>query len=171
MGSDSFPGWSFGWPLLVAWMVIAGCIAIGWRRLSSLTRLEAPSSERLLYQLVGPRGAGTPPLDEVRRAAVAELNQRLSDVAFELDLLPATFTALTRISLASGSALALVAFMQSGECAPVERTWRVGLCAVSGLVGASVVTMIGRSAKRRVIAVRTAWDRTSREVGKSLAAD
>ncbi len=106
--------------------------------------------------------------DEARRAAIAELNLRIADVSFELGLLPATYTALTRISLASGSALALFGFMESANREPMERTLRVAVCAVSGLVGAGIVAAIGRTARLRVAGIREAWDRSSRELGKSL---
>jgi hypothetical protein len=109
-----------------------------------------------------------PIADETRRAAIAELNQRIADVSFELSLLPTTFTALARISLASGSALALLGFMESADGEPLQRTLRVAMCAVSGLVGAGLVAAIGRSAKRQVTRIREAWDRSSREIGKSL---
>jgi len=91
-------------------------------------------------------------------------------VSFELGLLPATFTALTRISLASGSALALLGFMGSANSESMERTLRVVVCAMSGLVGAGVVAAIGRAARVRVAGIREAWDRSSREIGKSFGA-
>jgi hypothetical protein len=122
----------------------------------------------LLEQLLAEASAADFVNHETRRAAIAELNQRIADVSFELGLLPATFTALTRISLASGSALALFGFMASADSAPTERTLRVVVCAVSGLVGAGAVAAIGRSAKLRVAGIREAWDRSSREIGKSL---
>jgi hypothetical protein len=48
------------------------------------------------------------------------------------------------------------------------RTTRVVLCAMSGLVGAGAVAAIGRAAKQRVARIREEWDRSSREIGKSL---
>lgn len=105
-----------------------------------------------------------------RELLIAELNQRISDLAFVLGTLPATFTALTRISLASGSALSLLAFVSADSASGPVRTVRVVLCAVSGLVGAGVVASIGRVAKQRVLRIREEWDRSSREVGKALGA-
>jgi len=122
----------------------------------------------LLEQLLAEASAADFVSPETRRAAIAELNQRIADVSFELALLPATFTALTRISLASGSALALFGFVASTDGEPMERTLRVAVCAVSGLVGAGAVAAIGRSAKLRVAGIREAWDRSSREIGKAL---
>jgi hypothetical protein len=108
--------------------------------------------------------------DRACRVTVAELNQRISDVAFELGLIPARFAALTRINLASGTALALIAFLRAQAEVPIERVAQGGVCAVSGFVGASAVAMLGRTARVRVADVRQAWDRASREVGKALGA-
>jgi hypothetical protein len=164
----AFAGWSLGWPTPTAWVIAFGCVALGWRRRSALARLNPPNPSVLLEQLLAEPSAVDSISDETRRAAIAELNQRIADVSFELGLLPATFTALTRISLASGSALALFGFMESADSESMERTLRVAVCAVSGLVGAGVVASIGRSAKLRVAGIREAWDRSSREIGKSL---
>jgi hypothetical protein len=166
----AFAGWSLGWPTPTAWVIALGCAALGWRRLVALARLNPPNPSVLLEQLLAEPSAADSIADGTRRAAIAELNQRIADVSFELGLLPATFTALTRISLASGSALALFGFMESADSEPMERTLRVAVCAVSGLVGAGAVAAIGRSAKMRVAGIREAWDRSSREVGKSLGA-
>ena len=110
-------------------------------------------------------------LDETaRRLAIAELNERLSEVAFELGVLPAMYTALTRISLASGSALALASFLASDSASPVLRAVGLAIAAAGGLSGAGAVLAIGRSARTRAGEIREAWDRSSREVGKSLGA-
>jgi hypothetical protein len=142
-------------------------VALAWRKLSALARLNPPNPGVLLEQLTEPTAVESV-TEATRRAAIAELNQRIADVSFELGLLPATFTALTRISLASGSALALFGFMGSANSEPMERTLRVVVCAMSGLVGAAAVAAIGRSARVRVAGIREAWDRSSREIGKSL---
>jgi hypothetical protein len=164
----AFAGWSLGWPTPVAWAIASGCVVLAWRRLSALARLNPPSAKLLLDELLAEASPAEPVTEGMRRAAIAELNQRIADVSFELALLPATFTAFTRISLASGSALALFGFMQSADAEPLQRTLRVAACAVSGLVGAATVAAIGRTARQRVTRIREAWDRSSRELGKSL---
>ncbi|MEO6600046.1 MAG: hypothetical protein ABIQ16_09260 [Polyangiaceae bacterium] len=132
-------------------------------------RLCPPSASTLLDELTGDLGSERGRSGEPQRFAIAELNQRLSDVSFALGLLPSTFTALIRISLASGSALALLGFTEVGSGRlPLDTALRAGLCAVSGLVGAGVVAAIGRSAKRRSSELRLEWDRVSRELGKQL---
>lgn len=169
MGAPTvFAGWSLGWPTPIAWVIAFGCAALGWRRRSALARLNPPNPNVLLEQLLAEPSTVDSISDETRRAAIAELNQRIADVSFELGLLPATFTALTRISLASGTALALFSFMESADSESMERALRVAVCAVSGLVGAGAVAAIGRSAKQQVTQIREAWDRSSREIGKSL---
>jgi hypothetical protein len=159
-------GLSLGWPILIAWLLVGVCVALAWRRHSQLRRLRPPSAQQLLAELAADADIGAP--GPARRLALAELNQRIADVSFELGLLPATFTALTRISLASGTALALFDFMASPADAPLLRTLHAAVCALSGFVGAGLVAAIGRSAKQRVAKIRQDWDRASREVGKSL---
>jgi hypothetical protein len=164
----AFAGWSLGWPTPTAWLIVSICVGLGWLRLSRIAGLNPPNSQLLLDELLAEASPGEVVAEGTRRAAIAELNQRIADVSFELSLLPATFTALTRISLASGSALALFGFMESADNEPMQRTLRVAVCAVSGLVGAGAVAAIGRSAKLRVARIREGWDRLSREIGKSL---
>ena len=106
--------------------------------------------------------------DNARRLAIAELNQRLSDIAFELEVLPSTFTALVRISLASGSGLALVGFLTAVDLPPTLRAIRLAVAAAAGLIGALVVAIVGRSAKKDAREIRGKWDASSREVGKTL---
>lgn len=160
-------GWSLGWPALTAGLVALAAVALAWRRFALLDRLRPPVVSILLEEL---REASSDTLEpeRARALAVAELNQRIMDLAFELGLLPATFTAMTRIALASGSGLALFAFIHEDGAQGAVRTTRVVLCAMSGLVGAGAVAAIGRAAKQRVARIREEWDRSSREIGKSL---
>jgi hypothetical protein len=161
--------WSVCWVCL-AWLVAGTCVALAWRRRRSLERLAPPEREQLLAELVS--GSENPlQLEEVeRRFAVAELNQRLADVSFELDVLPATYAALIRISLASGSALAVAGFLSSADLAPLVRTLRLALAALAGLSGAGLVAAIGRSAKQRSRQIKEKWDNSSRDIGKALGA-
>ena len=156
------------WAALFAWLVAAGCGALGWRKRRGLERLTPPEPQRLLAELtVSERDPKD--LDEAaRRLAIAELNQRLADIAFELELAQATYTALTRISLASGSALALLGFITAPGEAPLGRVFHFVAVALAGLVGAAAVSAVGRSAKARSSQIREGWDRVSREVGKAL---
>jgi heme A synthase len=134
-----------------------------------LTRLAAPEPARLLQELSAelPDGASLSGGD--RRAAIAELNQRISEVSFQLGLAPALFTALIRISLASGTGLALVlGLLDTAGGEPWQRASRVGMCALAGFVGALALANLGRMAKARVTRIREDWDRVSREAGKSL---
>ncbi|HWZ91850.1 MAG TPA: hypothetical protein VNW92_23465 [Polyangiaceae bacterium] len=161
--------WSACWVCL-AWLVAGACAAFAWRRRRSLERLTPPEREQLLAELVS-GGENPQLLDDVeRRLAVAELNQRLADVSFELDVLPATYAALMRISLASGSALAVAGFLSSADLAPLVRALRFGLAALAGLSGAGLVAAIGRAAKQRSRQIKERWDSSSRDIGKALGA-
>jgi hypothetical protein len=156
------------WSALFAWLVAIACIALAWRSRRGIERLRPPQKPQLLDELTGGEIA-TAALSEVaRRLAIAELNQRLADVSFELDVLPATYTALIRIALASGTALALVSFIIATDDAPLVRVLRLAAAALAGLVGAGAIATIGRTAKARISQIREEWDRSSREIGKAL---
>lgn len=156
------------WAGLLAWLVAIACVALGWRKRRTIEQLRAAAPPRLLAELTG-EGAEPEQLEDgARRMAIAELNQRLADVSFELDVLPATFAALTRISLASGAGLTLVSAMtESGE-GPFMHVFRMGVAASGGVAGALAVAGIGRAAKSRSTQIREEWDGSSRVVGKAL---
>ena len=159
-----------GWEVFLAWSVAACCALLAWRLRRGLLRLDAPEPAALLSELLGEVGASAANSELVRRVAIADLNQRLSDISFELGLLPARFTALTRICLASGTALALFGYIGANASAPLERIFRLAVCAAGGLFGAAWVQGVGRMAKQRSTAIREGWDRVSRETGKALGA-
>jgi hypothetical protein len=157
---------SLPWAALFAWVIALGAVLLAVRKRRQVKQLAPPNSQNLLLEL-GSDGA----LDQDQRAralAVAELNQRLGDVAFELELMPATFTALTRICLASGSGLALFALVTSPELTPLARAVRLAIAAFAGLVGAGLVAAVGRAAKAQARRIRENWDSASRDVGKAL---
>jgi hypothetical protein len=165
------------WEFVIAWAVAALCSLLALRLWRGLRRSNAPLPSALLNELLAEVGADSADAEWVRRAAVAELNRRLSDVAFELGSLPARFTALTRICLASGTALALIGYIgasgnqgdqNAGEPTPLARVIELVVCAAGGLVGALCVATIGRMAKQRSTEIRQEWDRASRETGKAL---
>jgi len=97
-----------------------------------------------------------------QRLAISELNARLADVSFDLDLLPATYTALIRISLASGSTFALIGFLSCPDRTQFERAVRLAAAALAGFSGATAVALIGRSAKAQSQQIRDKW--TARRV-------
>ncbi|MEO8904862.1 MAG: hypothetical protein ABI488_20755 [Polyangiaceae bacterium] len=150
-------------------LVALACVALAWHRSLKLERLTPPGAAALLTELEvdNPPHAGDRAAEEQRRAMIAELNQRIADVSFELSLVPAVYTALTRVCLASGTALTLLGFLDWAQ-APVHGGARAVVCAMSGLVGAGAVSAIGRGAKRTTQRIRESWDRSSRELGKAL---
>jgi len=157
-----------GWEPFIAWLLAAFCSLFAVRVMRGLVRLSAPEAPALLSELLAEVGASAANSEFVQRAAIADLNQRLADVSFELGLLPARFTALTRICLASGTALALFGYIGANASAPLERVLGLLVCAAGGLFGAACVQGIGRVAKQRSAAIREGWDRASRETGKVL---
>jgi hypothetical protein len=158
------------WPAFLAWAVAIACVALAWLKRSSLELLAPPDRAQLLAELT-PASENPEASEEVaRRLAIAELNQRLADVSFQLDVLPATHAALIRISLASGSALALVGFLVWPDEAPLARAMRLVLAAFAGLSGAGGVAIIGRMAKVRSRQIKEKWDSSSRDIGKALGA-
>ena len=159
---------AIGWQWVLAWSIAGGCVVLAQRHSRRAQRLNAPQPPALLEQLLSEIGASDLSSENTRRAAIADLNQRLSDVSFELGLLPARFTALTRISLASSTALALFGYIGSDARTPVERVLAFLACSSGGLLGAAIVLTIGRTAKQRAAQIREAWDRSSRETGKAL---
>jgi hypothetical protein len=155
------------WEIILAWSVAVSCSLLAMRLQRGLLRLSAPEPQGLLDELLAEVAASAHDPEAARRAAIADLNQRLSDVSFELGLLPARFTALTRICLASGTALSLVGYI--GERgSPVGRVLGLVACAAAGLLGAACVLAVGRMAKLRSVAIREGWDRSSRVTGKAL---
>ncbi|MEI9951160.1 MAG: hypothetical protein WDO74_19810 [Pseudomonadota bacterium] len=159
-----------GWEPFLAWLVAACCSLLAVRLMRRLQRWAAPEPAALLSELLAEIGASGQDSEFVQRAAIAELNRRLSDVSFELGSLPARLTALTRICLASGTALALIGYIDAHATAraPIERVLGLVACAAGGLLGAAFVLSVGRVAKGRSGAIREGWDRSSREVGKGL---
>jgi hypothetical protein len=156
---------------LVAWLSAGACVASAVRHARKSQKLGPPAPAELLAELLGqsaPEAGSAPTSEPTRRAAIAELNQRLSDVSFELTLLPARLAALTRISLASGMALALLGYIGASSLTPFERLIGFAVCALAGLTGAAAVSAVGRSAKGQSARIRNAWDRASRETGKAL---
>ena len=161
-------GCSAHWPTFLAWLIAFACLVLGWRRLSTFTRLAAPHPGRLLLELTAdvPRESLSEP---ERLFAIAELNQRLSEVSFELSVAPSLFTALIRISLASGAGLTLMlALLGVAADSPWQRAARLGVCALGGFVGALGLAHAGHLAKARATRIREDWDRCSREAGKAL---
>jgi hypothetical protein len=153
---------------LFAWLVASACAAFGWRKLRRIEQLRPADSERLIADLSGELRSPEAWDDGARRLAIAELNLRLADVAFELDVLPATFIALTRISLASGVGLAVISALSGADGSPILRAFRVGAAASGGCVGALALAGFGRAAKARTAEIREQWDASSRVVGKAL---
>jgi hypothetical protein len=101
---------------------------------------------------------------EPREAAVALLNEELSDVAAEVDVGAETPRAAARIALFSGVALALVEVARyiGGGTSLIE----VGCTLAGGVAPFAICLELGRRAKRVGTEVRTEWNAIS---GRLLA--
>ena len=155
------------WQISLAWSVAVICALLAARLLRQLKQLDAPAPDELRREILADVSGSE---ELARRAAVADLNQRLSDISFELGLLPARFAALTRICLASAAALALFGYIgtSANGGSALERVLGLVACAAAGLLGAASIAGIGRAAKERCTAIRRAWDLASHEAGKAL---
>ena len=161
------------WSALFSWSIAIACAVIALGKQRRVRALAPPPTPQLLRELGVERApaelAELDELDEVtRRLAIAELNQRLGDVSFELGVMPSTFAALIRIVLASGSGLALVGFLTATDLPVMLRALRLAAAASAGLVGALVIGIIGRLAKDNAREIRESWDGSSRDFGKAL---
>jgi len=158
---------AISWSALFSWLVTAVCVALASHKQRGVARLAPPPVKQLLRELEAERPSSE--LDEkTRRLAIAELNQRLADVSFELGLLPSTFAALIRICLASGSGLGLFGFLTAADLPLSFRILRLALAAAAGLTGAVGVALFGRTARARAQELRQKWDASSRDIGKAL---
>lgn len=99
--------------------------------------------------------------DLAQRRLIAALNERLSDVALELDLIAPMYAALTRVALGVGSTLALTTFLLEPSAGLVERARWVIATAAAGAVGAAATANFGQVAKARAKSIREKWDRVS----------
>jgi hypothetical protein len=159
---------NIGWQALAACFIALVCVSRAASHLRRIAALRAAEPGDLLREMLAELGAVAANTEAIRQAAVAELNQRLSDVSFELGLLPARFSALTRVSSSTGMALGLFGYIGATERALSERVIGFAVCSLAGLLGAGAVLAIGRTAKVRAVQIREDWDRSSREVGSAL---
>jgi hypothetical protein len=161
---------NIGWQALAACFIALVCVSRAASHLRRTAALRAAEPGDLLRELLAELGAVAADTEAIRQAAVADLNQRLSDVSFELGLLPARFSALTRVSSSTGMALGLFGYIGATERTLAARVIGFAVCSLSGVLGAGTVLALGRTAKRRAARIRQEWDRSSREVGRALGA-
>ncbi|HEY2404856.1 MAG TPA: hypothetical protein VGI10_02590 [Polyangiaceae bacterium] len=124
--------------------------------------LEPPSTDGLKASLAREYALAAEDTSELaQRRLIAALNERLSDVALELELLVPTYAALTRVALGVGSTLSLSTFLLEPSADLIERARWMIATAASGAVGAAVTVNFGQVAKARAKSIREKWDRVS----------
>jgi len=138
----------------LAWIVALACAAVVWRRAQRLSALELPSVDTLLGRL-GP--------DELRnpKLARAELDEWLSDVDGATRVGSELARALSRVTLASGTALALLALLSNASAPPWAAVFSAFL---AGIVGVFATGFFGRVAEKRARAAREHWTHVVRRV-------
>ena len=120
------------WYAFSAWFVSGVCVVLAMLRVRRAARLRPPASERLLSELLSENEASESVSERTRQIAIAALNERLSDVEFELSVLPARLIALTRISFASGTGLALFGYIGASESSAMIRVLGFASCIGAG---------------------------------------
>jgi hypothetical protein len=166
----------------LAWLVATACVVASVRRLgvvSALARdsavadgIERASRERLLAKLPGDNPLGRTAREVLDapsgRAAIAQLNEALSDVARELDLGGEIPKSASRVALASG---ALAGIVELARRIPVDGAGALGTAGVAfaaGIAGGFFCVIVGRSAEDRARRCRADWDRLSRSLERLL---
>lgn len=132
---------------VAAWLVAAACVGIVFLRVRRLAALELPSGQALLER-VHPLSSGGV------LAARAELDELLSDVDRTTSVGADLPRALSRVTLASGTALALFGLISSMTSPP----WASVLGAFfAGVAGTICIALLGRIADARARRVREHW--------------
>lgn len=133
---------------ILAWLIAAVCLAIMGVRIHRLARLELPTAWTLLERL----SSGS---DAVRRAELDDYGREIAGAARVGAELP---RALARVSLASGAALALLAWIRNA----MAPSWSsVVLALVAGWTGALGIAVLGRIAGARSRKVCEHWARVT----------
>jgi hypothetical protein len=171
--------------LLTFIALLAGtlCVAVAVRRWRMLLRLSprpqpAPGAssararaELAAAELVGPQAAARLVSDVLdaptRKHSVAELNERLSDAAREIDVGREVPRSAARVALASGTLLAVIELVRTLPEGQASVKW--ALVAFScGLASAMGTRYAGRLADSRAEQLREAWNELARMLTRLL---
>lgn len=136
---------------ILAWIVASGSILTVWFRARQVARVELPATATLLER-VRKSAEGDP--DRARSAAKLELDELLLEVDHQTRGGAELPRALSRVSLASGTALALLALIE-GIAAP---SWlAVGGAFLGGFAGMFGSAALGRVVEARARRAREHW--------------
>ncbi|MGC4092086.1 MAG: hypothetical protein QM756_30235 [Polyangiaceae bacterium] len=135
--------------LIIAVAVALACAVAMFRRARRLSRVELPSAVRLVESARERAGS-----DAENARLLAELDELLIDVDGDSRALPEVASALGRVSLASGTGLALLSLASNFGFAALPSA---AACFAAGVVGATAVSYFGRLASARSRAIRAHW--------------
>lgn len=147
---------------VVAWLVASVCVALVSARVRRLGKLELPSVPALVERVESLGGSATTELGGDSRFWLDEL---VRDVDRETRVGSELPRSLGRVSLASGTALALLALIDR----PGAPSWVAAVVAfTAGVVGTVVVSLLGRLADGRARQVREHWSNVARRARERL---
>jgi len=132
----------------LACLITLGCALAVYRRARALARFRAPSLDA---ELATVREASSETRELRRAQALAEINDSVLDVDASTAPDPQFFQALGRVSLASGTACALLTLAGGLSFAVLPSA---GVAFVAGVVGVVATRHFGLLAERRAKAVR-----------------
>jgi len=141
--------------------IASACVGVMWKRLRRLSKVELPSASVLVERARESSGANA----EAARVLL-ELDDTLIDVDGATHALPELASALSRVTLASGTALSLLALASNFGFSTLPRA---GTCFGVGVVGAMAVSYLGRLASARSRAIRAHWTDASAKARRQIS--
>lgn len=147
---------------ILSWLSAFACIAAVWSRARRLGRIALPSSAVLVARV---RSADCADPEEARLRARMDLDELLLEVDKETRVGAELPRSLARVSLASGTALSLLALIQS---MPSPAWLPVGAAFLGGFAGLSGASGFGRVADARARAAREHWTHAVRRAYAQL---
>lgn len=153
---------------LVAWLVAALCVGVMLRVAFRIGSLERPTVAELLARVAATSAeAADGPARE--QATLAELDEQVRDIERESQLGPELPQGLARATLATGTALAIIAAIAPQELSP--RLTYAALAFSAGVAGAVGVALAGRWAKVKSREVRAYWSQILRKARHQIKAE
>ncbi|MFZ5894170.1 MAG: hypothetical protein ACOY0T_24125 [Myxococcota bacterium] len=133
------------------------------KRLGRLRRVELPNVATVVARA---RENGGP--NATTQHVLREIDDMIIDLDGESRALPELSSALARVALASGTALALIALASNFGFAALPRA---GTCFGVGVVGAMVVSYLGRLASERSRTIRAHWSDVSTRARRQISGE
>lgn len=148
---------------VVALAVALACVGVMIQRVRRLQRVELPSAADLARRAKANGGDAATPA----RVSL-ELDELVRDLDGETRALPELASALGRVSLASGTALALLTIATNFGFAALPFA---GSCFGAGVVGTMAVSYLGRVASARSRQIRSHWNDATSKARRLIGAE